>query len=223
MILTLLILAIAAIILKIVRDKVPGNINIKQSEINGNGDEIKGSSNTVINANMPENEAGKEHKVPQTRDLEDLQKEAVMSGQLIPDEKKRRALFKRISERKDNIFYKRIGTADKAVADDLTIITGIDEGIVKKLNKLNITSFRHISNFRKEDILAVNESAGFSPGRIEGEEWINEASGLVSIAASKAALFKRIRERKWIMYKTSLSISPRTRPGNFKRMGESGL
>jgi predicted flap endonuclease-1-like 5' DNA nuclease len=198
MIITLLVLAISAIVLKIVRDKVPINKKIESEEIKGNRDEIKEGSYTTDNANLRENK-------------------------LINRENKRRALFKRISERKDNIFYKRIGTAKKAVADDLTIITGIDELIVKKLNALNIHSFRQISRFRKEDIQAVNESAGFSPGRIEAEEWIKQAADLVRIAGNKADLFKRIRERKWILYKASLSIAPGPGPDNFNHLGLSGL
>jgi len=223
MIITLLILAVSAIVLKIFRDKVPVNKKIKTAEVKGNRDEMKEWSNTGNNANLPENEAGKEHQVPQARDLIELQKEVVISVQLITREKKRRALFKRISERKDNIFYKRIGTAKKAVADDLTIITGIDELIVKKLNALNIHSFRQISRFTKDDIQAVNESAGFSPGKIEAEEWIKQAGDLVRIAGNKADLFRRIRERKWILYKASLRIAPGPGPDNFKHLGLSGL
>ena len=92
--------------------------------------------------------------------------------ELVHDEENRIALFKRISDRKDSIYYNRIGTAKKEEEDDLTVISGIGGWIKKKLNILDIYTFRQISNFNKEDIVAVTEAIEYFPGRIERDEWI---------------------------------------------------
>lgn len=116
--------------------------------------------------------------------------------ELVNNEEHRTALFKRISERKPNIHYTRIGVAKKEEADDLTLISGIGGWIREKLNALDIYTFRQISNFTKEDVENVTDAIEYFQGRIERDEWIHQAEELLRIAGDKEDLLKRMRERK---------------------------
>jgi predicted flap endonuclease-1-like 5' DNA nuclease len=116
--------------------------------------------------------------------------------ELVNHEEHRIALFKRISERKPNIQYTRIGFAKKEEADDLTLISGIGGWIQEKLNALDIYTFRQIGNFTKEDTDEVTDAIEYFPGRIERDEWIQQAKELIRVAGDKEALLRRIRERK---------------------------
>jgi predicted flap endonuclease-1-like 5' DNA nuclease len=143
--------------------------------------------------------------------------------ELVHDEEKRTALFKRISDRKDSIYYNRIGTAKKEEADDLTIISGIGGWIMKKLNILDIYTFRQISNFNKEDVQTITEAIEYFPGRIERDEWILQARELIRIAGDKADLLKRIRERKGRIYYDRLGIAHKHEANNLTLIDGLGL
>ncbi len=127
---------------------------------------------------------------------------------------KKTALLKRISDRKDKIFYNRIGTAKKEEEDDLTIINGIGGWIKEKLNALDIFTFRQISNFTDEDVQLVTEAIEYFPGRIERDEWIHQARELVQISGKKAELLKHIRERKDRIYYDRLGIAHKHQANN---------
>jgi len=143
--------------------------------------------------------------------------------ELVESSEKRTALFKRISDRKDNIYYNRIGTAKKEEADDLTIISGIGGWINKKLNLLDIYTLKQISNFHDEDIHSVTEAIEYFPGRIERDEWILQAKELVLMAGKKAELLKRIRERKGLIYYDRLGIAHKHEANNLTMIKGIGL
>jgi predicted flap endonuclease-1-like 5' DNA nuclease len=127
--------------------------------------------------------------------------------ELVHDKDIRTELFKRISEKKKNISYNRIGVAIKEEADDLTIISGIGGWIQEKLNVLDIYTFRQISNLTKEDVVTVAEAIEYFPGRIDRDEWIHQARELIRIAGNKTELLKRIRERKGRIYYDRLGFA----------------
>ncbi|MGA1977068.1 MAG: hypothetical protein ABSG89_04350 [Bacteroidales bacterium] len=135
----------------------------------------------------------------------------------------RNDLFNRISERKANIYYDRIGTASKDEADDLTTISGIGGWINEKLNKLDIYTFRQISNFTKEDVDAVTAAIEYFPGRIERDEWIFQAKELVRIAGKKSELLKRIRDRQGRIYFDRLGIAHKHEANNLTLIDGLGL
>jgi predicted flap endonuclease-1-like 5' DNA nuclease len=135
----------------------------------------------------------------------------------------RTELFKRISERKSNIQYNRIGIAHKDEADDLTIISGIGGWIKEKLNALDIYTFRQISNFTEEDVKDVTEAIEYFPGRIERDEWILQAQELVRIAGNKSELLKRIRDRQGRIYFDRLGIAHRHEANNLTLIDGLGL
>jgi predicted flap endonuclease-1-like 5' DNA nuclease len=136
---------------------------------------------------------------------------------------KRTELLTRISERRSGINYERIGIARKEEADDLTIISGIGGWINEKLSALDIHTFRQISNFTKEDIIAVTEAIEYFPGRIERDEWIYQAKELVRIAGDKAALLKRIRERSGRIYYDKFGVAHKHEANNLTLIDGLGL
>lgn len=143
--------------------------------------------------------------------------------ELVQNEDKRTELFKRISERKTHIYYDRIGIAHKDEADDLTTISGIGGWIKEKLNALDIYTFRQISNFTKEDIVAVTEAIEYFPGRIERDEWILQAKELVRIAGNKSELLKRIRDRQGRIYFDRLGVAHKHEANNLTLIDGLGL
>jgi predicted flap endonuclease-1-like 5' DNA nuclease len=142
---------------------------------------------------------------------------------LVRNEELKADLFRRISERKNRIYYDRIGTAKKEEADDLTIISGIGGWIQEKLNALDIFTFRQISNFTKEDIITVTEAIEYFPGRIERDEWILQARELIRIAGKKSDLLKRIRDRKGRIYYDRLGIAHKYEANNLTLIDGLGL
>ena len=61
--------------------------------------------------------------------------------------------------------------------DDLTRIKGIGKVLKGKLNDLGIHSFAQIASFTRADIDRVDEQLSFK-GRIEREEWVEQAKAL---------------------------------------------
>ena len=143
--------------------------------------------------------------------------------ELVRNEELKADLFRRISERKNKIYYDRIGTAKKEEADDLTIISGIGGWIQEKLNALDIFTFRQISNFTKEDMVTVTEAIEFFPGRIERDEWILQSRELIRIAGKKSDLLKRIRDRKGRIYYDRLGIGHKYEANNLTLIDGLGL
>jgi len=143
--------------------------------------------------------------------------------ELVLDENARMALFKRISDRKESIFYDRIGVATKEQADDLTRISGIGGWIQKKLNALDIYTFLQISKLNKEDVNTLTEAIEYFPGRIERDEWILQAKELVRIAGKKSELLKRIRDRQGRIYFDRLGVAHKHEANNLTLIDGLGL
>lgn len=61
--------------------------------------------------------------------------------------------------------------------DDLKKISGIGPVIEKKLNEMGIYHFSQIADFTEKDIDLVNNAIDF-PGRIERDEWLDQARNL---------------------------------------------
>ena len=143
--------------------------------------------------------------------------------ELVHNKDIRTDLFKRISDRRSNIQYNRIGTAKQEEADNLTVISGIGGWIMEKLNAIEIYTFRQISNFTNEDIDAVTEAIEFFPGRIERDEWIIQAKELVRIAGNKSELLKRIRDRQGRIFYDRLGFAHKHEANNLTLIKGLGL
>ncbi|MBD2704370.1 hypothetical protein IC229_27265 [Spirosoma sp. BT702] len=85
------------------------------------------------------------------------------------------AVLNRIASRASEINFDRIGRAMASEADDLKDIVGIGPFLERKLHSLGIYTFRQVGNFTKEDIDKVNEIIEFFPGRIERDNWVEQA------------------------------------------------
>ncbi len=68
--------------------------------------------------------------------------------------------------------------AKASTNDDLTRISGVGPVIVGKLNKLGITSFQQIADFKKADIERIDGELNFK-GRIERDEWVKQAKAFL--------------------------------------------
>lgn len=118
--------------------------------------------------------------------------------ELVNEEEREEALD-RIRARKTRIYFNRIGMASKHQADELTEITGIGGWIEKKLNAVDIYTFKQIANFNKEDIELVTETIEYFPGRIERDEWVHQAKELVRVEGKKADLLKKTVKKRDII------------------------
>ena len=85
------------------------------------------------------------------------------------------AVLNRIASRASEVNFDRIGRATAAEADDLKDIAGVGPFLERKLHSLGIYTFRQVANFTKEDITKVNELIEFFPGRIDRDNWVDQA------------------------------------------------
>jgi predicted flap endonuclease-1-like 5' DNA nuclease len=88
---------------------------------------------------------------------------------------KKSELHNRIKERKDRIYYDRLGVAHKHEANNLTLIKGIGLWIEERLNMLDIYTFEQISKLTPADVETITEILEISPGRIDKDNWVNQA------------------------------------------------
>ena len=91
---------------------------------------------------------------------------------------KKYELLKRIRDRKERIYYERLGVARKHQANNLTLIKGIGLWIEERLNMLDIYTFEQISKLTPADIETITEILEISPGRIDRDNWVSQARGL---------------------------------------------
>lgn len=73
--------------------------------------------------------------------------------------------------------------APEGDADDLKKISGVGPVLEKKLNALGITQYAQVAAFSADDIARVDEVLNFK-GRIERENWIEQAKSLAEGAGS---------------------------------------
>jgi large subunit ribosomal protein L19 len=100
----------------------------------------------------------------------------------------RRGKSARIFERTD-ARAKRLNAAfkgfkrPKGEPDDLTRIKGLDAELATRLGGLGVIKFDQIANFSDDDIANVDEALSLG-GRIENEDWVRQAQGLVAELAA---------------------------------------
>lgn len=70
--------------------------------------------------------------------------------------------------------------------DDLKLIKGIGPKFEKDLNGKGIYYFRQIAAWKKKDVEMVDGVIDSFPGRIERDEWVNQAKGLAKSTAGSA-------------------------------------
>ncbi|MEM8687674.1 MAG: helix-hairpin-helix domain-containing protein, partial [Pseudomonadota bacterium] len=79
--------------------------------------------------------------------------------------------------------------------DDLALISGIGPAIAKSLNEYGITTFQQIAALEGEEVGRVNDHVGF-PGRIEREEWREQAKELMEGKPPRAKADRQAKAAK---------------------------
>ena len=80
---------------------------------------------------------------------------------------------------KNDLNLNSFGEGSKTNKSNLQLIKGIGAGIEQKLNGIGIYNFQQISNFTAKDIEKVTELTTFFPGRIERDNWVQQAKELL--------------------------------------------
>lgn len=68
--------------------------------------------------------------------------------------------------------------------DDVKLISGVGPALEKKLAAAGVTSLKQIAEFTKADIERIDEELSFK-GRIEREDWIQQAKDLIAGKSAK--------------------------------------
>jgi diguanylate cyclase (GGDEF)-like protein/PAS domain S-box-containing protein len=77
--------------------------------------------------------------------------------------------------------------------DDISLIGGIGPAIARDLAELGIVSFEQMSKLSNQQVLAINEKIGF-PGRVEREQWREQARELMAGLAPRAKIDREAME-----------------------------
>ena len=98
------------------------------------------------------------------------------------DENEEEEILKRIKENavRKGLDLSKLGTSEAEAKDDLKRIKGIGPFLEKKLNALGIFTFNQISELDEEDQEKLNDVIEFFPGRIQRDQWVDQAKELSS-------------------------------------------
>jgi len=91
---------------------------------------------------------------------------------------KARTEFVSYTHNKPTLDFERIGKGDKYNADRLTQINGIGPYIEQRLNEIGIYNYSQISRLQLRDIVIITSLIDFFPGRIERDNWVEQANEL---------------------------------------------
>ena len=112
-----------------------------------------------------------------------------------------------IAERKHLLDYNSFGEASDTEKDDLKMISGIGPFIEERLHVLDIFTYKQISKFTKKDIETINVAIEYFSGRIERDEWVEQAKELVRTEKERMALLERIRAKKTRIYYDRIGLA----------------
>lgn len=79
-----------------------------------------------------------------------------------------------------------------AAPDDLSLISGVGPAIANNLNEFGITTYQQLVALSDEDAERVNDFVGF-PGRVQREEWREQAAELLAGKAPRAKVDKEAK------------------------------
>lgn len=91
---------------------------------------------------------------------------------------KARTEFVSYTHNKPTLDFERIGKGDKYNSDRLTQINGIGPYIEQRLNEIGIYNYSQISRLQLRDIVIITSLIDFFPGRIERDNWVEQANEL---------------------------------------------
>ena len=96
-------------------------------------------------------------------------------------EKERAAMIRRIASRKGQINWDEIGRAPTGERDNLKRIDGVDAFTERKLNALDIYTFKQIAHFSEDNVELINSILELVPGRIVAENWIMQCRRFIGL------------------------------------------
>lgn len=79
----------------------------------------------------------------------------------------------------NSLNFEGFGKATASEKDDLKRISGIGPSIENKLNGIGIFTYQQISKFTPKDMTDITDLITFFPGRIERDNWVQQAKNLV--------------------------------------------
>jgi len=91
---------------------------------------------------------------------------------------KARSEFVNYNHDKPMLDFESIGKGDKYNADSLMQINGIGPYIEQRLNEIGIYNYSQISKLQLKDIVIITHLIDFFPGRIERDNWVQQANAL---------------------------------------------
>ena len=124
-------------------------------------DEIKAKSYTTVNQQL---EASQKNTIPEKT------KQTIAA--------KARSEFVNYNHDKPTLDFESIGKGTKHNADSLTQINGIGPYIEQRLNEIGIYNYSQISRLDLKDIVIITHLIDFFPGRIERDNWVQQANAL---------------------------------------------
>jgi predicted flap endonuclease-1-like 5' DNA nuclease len=168
-----------------------------------------------LNIDLSEKDKKIKNLILEAKALKALHKEAVgeTDEMALKNKRNEQLLYEKdealvhIAQRKHLLDYKSFGTATEAEKDDLKMISGIGPFIEERLHALDIFTFRQISNFTVRDIETINNAIVYFSGRIERDEWVEQAREIVNSEDKREELFHRISERKSKIYFDRIGVA----------------
>jgi predicted flap endonuclease-1-like 5' DNA nuclease len=168
-----------------------------------------------LNIDLSEKDKKIKNLILEAKALKALHKEAVgeTDEMALKNKRNEQLLYEKdealvhIAQRKHLLDYKSFGTATETEKDDLKMISGIGPFIEERLHALDIFTFRQISNFTVRDIETINNAIVYFSGRIERDEWVEQAREIVNSEDKREELFHRISERKSKIYFDRIGVA----------------
>lgn len=114
------------------------------------------------------------------KEIEEADEELVESKSPSEVAETARTSYITYTHNKPKLNFDNFGRADASDVQDLTRINGIGPYIEQKLNEIGIYNYKQISRFKDEDIRVLTELIDFFPGRIERDNWVEQADDLVN-------------------------------------------
>lgn len=87
------------------------------------------------------------------------------------------------AQKYQHILIDKVGHSDYSKADDLKKVNGIGPVLEKKLNDVGIFNFTQLAAMSEKDTDILTELIGYFPGRIERDDWVNQAKRKLEINA----------------------------------------
>ncbi len=90
---------------------------------------------------------------------------------------------------------KQVAPAKSDIKDDVELIGGVGPALAKKLNAAGITTLTQVSKWKAKDVEKINDELSLG-GRIEREEWVEQAKELLAGKPPRAKVDQAAAKKK---------------------------